>query len=185
LNLINDILDFSKVEAGKLVLHDSEVSIPAVVARCHRLMVEIAHRGGVALVVAVPDDCPPLRADERKLKQILLNLISNAVKFTPTGGTVTTATRVEPDGSLTLLVADTGAGMKPEDIPKALAPFVQLEDPMTRRHQGTGLGLPLTKSLVELHGGALRIESELGRGTTVLARFPAARVLPVHSEAGA
>ena len=185
LNLINDILDFSKADAGKLVLHETDVSLPAVVARCQRLMVEIAHRGGVTLTCTVPDDCPPFRADERKIKQILLNLLSNAVKFTPAGGTVTTGARTEADGSLTLSVTDTGGGMRPEDIPKALAPFVQLEDPMTRRHQGTGLGLPLTKSLVELHGGTLRIESRFGLGTTVPAHFPAARVLPVNSETGA
>jgi signal transduction histidine kinase len=180
LNLINDILDFSKVEAGKLTLHEAEVGVAAVVQRCHRLVDEIALRGGVRLAFDVPEDCPALVADERKLKQILLNLLSNAIKFTPAGGSVTTRVRSEPEGGLVFAVIDTGQGMKPEDIPKALSPFVQLEDPLTRRHQGTGLGLPLTKSLVELHGGLLAIVSAPGAGTTVTARFPAERVRPRH-----
>ncbi len=176
LDLINDVLDFSKIEAGKLVLHESTVAAATVVRHCHRLMTTIAETGGVALVIDAPAGNPALKADESKLKQILLNLLSNAIKFTPHGGCVTTRFAIEHDGSLVLAVADTGVGMRAEDIPRALSPFVQLEDPMTRRHQGTGLGLPLTKSLVELHGGTLAVASIPGSGTTVTLRFPRARV---------
>jgi len=176
LNLINDILDFSKAEAGKLTLQETEVNLPAVINRCTRLVSELAQRCGVAIKVDAPDVLPILYADERKTKQILLNLLSNAVKFTGEGGSVTTRVRVGDDGSLALTVVDTGVGMTPEQIPLALSPFVQLEDVMTRRHQGTGLGLPLTKSLVELHGGTLSITSKVGEGTAVTALFPADRV---------
>jgi signal transduction histidine kinase len=178
LNLINDILDFSKAEAGKLVLHETEVNLPAVISRCTRLVSELAQRCGVAIEVDTAENPPILFADERKTKQILLNLLSNAIKFTGEGGKVTTRVRVKEDGALALTVIDTGVGMTPEQIPLALSPFVQLEDVMTRRHQGTGLGLPLTKSLVELHGGTLSIASKLGEGTAVTALFPAQRVRP-------
>jgi signal transduction histidine kinase len=177
LNLINDILDFSKAEAGKLTLHESEISLPAVIARCRRFVEEMALAGGVALAEDLPATIPGLRADERKVKQMLLNLLSNAVKFTPGGGTVTTRVRIDPDGALVLAVTDTGKGMTRDEIPKALSPFVQLEDALTRRHQGTGLGLPLTRSLIELHGGTITVESAVGIGTTVSLRFPAERVL--------
>ncbi len=177
LNLINDILDFSKAEAGKLTLYDAEVALPAVIARCRRFVEETALRGGVTLVDDVPRGVPGLWADERKVKQMLLNLMSNAVKFTPGGGTVTMRVRLAADGSLVVTIEDTGHGMSEAEVPLALSPFVQLEDAMTRRHQGTGLGLPLTKSLIELHGGSLSLTSRVGVGTTVSLIFPAERVL--------
>ena len=108
-----------------------------------------------------------------RLRQIILNLLSNAVKFTPTGGRVDVAVRLPAEGGLEISVRDTGVGMRPEDIRIALEPFRQLDDSMSRRHQGTGLGLPLAKMLAELHGGELALASEPGRGTTVTVTLPA------------
>ncbi len=120
---------------------------------------------------------PKLNADGLRLKQVLLNLLSNAIKFTPAGGRVTLAAQMGNDKRFVIRVSDTGIGMAPEDIPKALSPFGQLESTRARRYPGTGLGLPLSKALIELHGGELRIESEAGKGTSVIVTLPAARVL--------
>ena len=123
---------------------------------------------------------PKVRADLRKLKQILINLLSNAVKFTEPGGRVTVESRIDSDGALLLLVIDTGIGMKPDEIAKALEPFGQIDGGLDRAYEGTGLGLTLTKALVELHGGKLEITSRSGdgaTGTTVTVTFPADRVI--------
>ncbi len=130
-----------------------------------------------SLVVEIADRLPMLRADERKIKQILLNLLSNAVKFTPEGGSVTTTARIERNGRLALGVADTGIGIAAKDMAAVMAPFGQVDSTLARRYEGTGLGLPLTKSLVDLHDGELDLSSEVGHGTTVTVRFPAARVI--------
>jgi signal transduction histidine kinase len=177
LDIINDLLDLSRIEAGRVNLSESAVDVLEAVATCLRVMADRAEEGKVSVVCQLPDDLPLLWADERMLKQILLNMLSNAVKFTPAGGKVTIAARVEPDGMLCLEIADTGIGMADGDIAKAMTPFQQIENPMSRRYPGTGLGLPLTKSLVELHKGRFGIESELGVGTTVTIHFPAERVL--------
>ncbi len=117
------------------------------------------------------------------MKQVLLNFLSNAVKFTPEGGSVCVATTLGADGSLALTVSDSGIGMKPSDIAIALAPFGQIDSHLARKHQGTGLGLPICKSLMELHGGSIAIESEPAIGTTLTARFPAARVVQATAQA--
>ncbi len=121
---------------------------------------------------------PKLRADRRMLKQILVNLLSNAVKFTPQGGRVTVSAHCDPVAGFALTVADTGIGIALEDIPKALARFEQVDAKLDRRYEGTGLGLPLSKAFVELHGGSLELESEVGVGTTVTIRFPTGCVEP-------
>ncbi|MEE9196117.1 MAG: ATP-binding protein, partial [Alphaproteobacteria bacterium] len=131
----------------------------------------------VDLVSEVPDGIAALRADARKLKQILVNLLSNAIKFTPDGGKVTLKIWSSAESGFVFQVIDTGIGIALEDIPKALAPFQQIDSGLNRRHEGTGLGLPLTKSLVELHGGSLELQSEAGVGTTVTVRFPAERII--------
>jgi signal transduction histidine kinase len=123
------------------------------------------------------DAMPMLRADERKLKQVLLNLVSNAVKFTPAGGRIEVATRRDPAGGLTIAVRDTGIGIPPEHIATVLQPFVQVDNSLSRRHDGTGLGLPLVKAIAELHGGALRLASEVQKGTTVEVTFPPERIV--------
>jgi two-component system cell cycle sensor histidine kinase PleC len=177
LNLINDVLDLSKIEVGRLALHDDPVSLGDVVATCFRLVSERAREGQVAITEELAVDLPPVRGDALRLKQVVLNVLSNAVKFTPPGGAVRITAAREADGGLTLAVIDTGIGMASEDIPVALAPFRQVEGALNRRYEGTGLGLPLAKSLVELHDGTLAIESAPGRGTTVSIRLPARRVM--------
>ena len=176
LALINDILDLAKIEAGKLELNEEQVDIAETVTACLSLIGARAAENGLQLTDDIDAGHAGLTADARKLKQILINLLSNAVKFTPAGGTIRVQTRVETNGDLCIAVIDTGIGMAPEDLPKALSPFVQIDGKLDRKYQGTGLGLPLAKSLVELHGGALEMKSAIDRGTTVIARFPAARV---------
>lgn len=176
LNLINDVLDVSKVEFGKLELHEETVDIAAVLESCMRLMRDRAESAGLELRADLPQELPLLQGDARRLKQILLNLMSNAVKFTPSGGAVVVRAAVVPDG-LTIAVADTGIGIADGDLEKALRPFGQIDSRIARKYQGSGLGLPLTKSMIELHGGQLSLESEVGRGTVATVWLPAARVI--------
>ena len=173
LEVINDILDLAKAEAGRLDLNEEALELKGVVDGVLRLMRERAMRNGLTLTADVSAKLPPLRADPRKLRQILLNLISNALKFTPAGGSVTVTAEREPGGDLVLRVTDTGIGIAPEDIAIALKPFGQVDGTLSRKYEGTGLGLPLTRAMVELHGGSIRIESEIDRGTSVLVRLPA------------
>jgi PAS domain S-box-containing protein len=177
LDLINDILDLSKLEAGKLELRESDVSLSHVIEHCQTLVREKAESGGVALRTEIPKDAPHLFADERALKQVMLNFLSNAVKFTPRNGSVTTRVVYKPKEGLSVSVADTGIGMSQADIDVALSPFGQVDSRLARQHKGTGLGLPISRSLIELHGGKLTIESEPNRGTTITASFPLARVV--------
>jgi len=177
LQLINDILDLTKIDAGKYQLRETECDLGQAVSDVARLMHEMATRNGITLQHNSVPDLPLLFADERALRQIVLNFVSNAVKFTPRGGRIDIAARQAPDGSLEISVADTGIGMAPEDIPRALSPFHQLEDSWDRRYEGTGLGLPLVNALLTLHEGKLEIASATGVGTTVTARFPAHRTI--------
>ena len=175
LELINDILDLAKAEAGQLDLNEEALDLKSVIDGVVRLMRERAMRNGLRLIAEVTPDLAPFRADPRKLRQILLNLISNAVKFTPAGGSVQVEAERAPDGDLLLRVIDTGIGIAPEDIAVALKPFGQVDGTLSRKYEGTGLGLPLTRAMVELHNGQILIESELDRGTTVTIRLPAER----------
>jgi signal transduction histidine kinase len=177
LAVINDILDLSKVESGKVELYEISVDLRRVIQSASRLLRERATRGELSIRIDIPSSFPALLADERAVKQILINLLSNAVKFTDPGGTITLAAALADDGGILLSVADNGIGMRPDDVPKVLAPFAQLDSSLTRRYSGTGLGLPLVKSLIELHGGRLDIETQPGRGTTVKVGFPPSRVL--------
>ena len=174
LEVINDILDLAKAESGQLDLNEEALELKGLVDGVLRLMRERAMRNHLDLSGEVSALLPPLRADPRKLRQILLNLISNAIKFTPAGGSVTVTAEREPAGDLLLRVTDTGIGIAAEDISTALKPFGQVDGTLSRKYTGTGLGLPLTRAMVELHGGEVRIESELDRGTSVIVRLPAA-----------
>ncbi|CAA7627068.1 putative Histidine kinase [Candidatus Terasakiella magnetica] len=176
LDVINDILDVSAIDAGKIDLHEESVRLREVVEATIRLIVPRAEKGKVIVLDDVPSDLPRLRADERRLKQIVLNLVSNAVKFTPEGGTVTVSARLTVLGAMEVFVSDTGIGMDEADISKALTVFGQVDSGLSRSHEGTGLGLPLTQGLVELHGGVMAISSGKGVGTTVTVTFPAERI---------
>lgn len=173
LSLINDILDFSKAEAGKLEIDIAEVNLSKMVKNCLRLVEPRAQEAQVELVDSTPKDMLTLTTDSKKLKQVLLNLLSNSVKFTPEGGNVrVSAWRNIQDGTLGLEVRDSGIGMKPKDISRAMSPFGQVDSALSRKYEGTGLGLPLTKKFVEVMGGEFKIESEEGVGTTITVTLP-------------
>jgi PAS domain S-box-containing protein len=174
LEIINDILDLSKIEAGRMELTPEPVDVGEIVEAATRLVSGRANTNGVALNLALTDGLPKLLVDRRAILRVLVNLLTNAVKFTPKGGSVTiSATAIEP-GGIAIEVADTGIGIAARDLKRVLEPFVQAEDAQSRSQQGTGLGLPIAKGLVEQSGGEFRLESELDRGTTVKLRLPKA-----------
>lgn len=174
LGLINDILDLSKAEAGHLHLRLEDIALIEIAQSSLTMVRERAAQAAVTLVPRISDDLPTLRADPIRLRQILTNLLSNAVKFTPEGGHVSLVAAATDDGYVSITVRDTGIGIAPHEIETALTPFAQIDNRLSRRYEGTGLGLPLTKRLVELHGGSLDIESEVGVGTAVTVRMPIA-----------
>jgi PAS domain S-box-containing protein len=175
LDIINDILDISKIEAGRMELFPETVAVGEAVDYCLRLVSGRAQTSGVALRSDIPEALPSLRVDPRAIRQILNNLLTNAVKFTPKDGTITVT--AHPSGSdwVDIAVADTGIGIAARDIPKVLEPFGQADNPLSRRQQGTGLGLPIVKALVEMSGGTFTLGSQPGQGTTVTIRLPVAR----------
>lgn len=175
LELINDILEFSKGAAGKLELKEEKIDLQSLVTECTRFFLERAQRQKVDLVENVARDIPRMIADQRKLKQVLINLISNAVKFSHENGKVEIAARMNEQGGITISVSDRGIGMAQEDIPKALSVFGQVHN--AQGYEGTGLGLPLCKVFVELHGGHLKIESLKGVGTRVSITIPHSRMI--------
>ncbi|WP_176244892.1 PAS domain S-box protein [Oceanibacterium hippocampi] len=177
LDIINDILDLSKLEAGKFQLHEAVQPLSETVDACVRLIRERAREADLSICLDLPGDAPLLRADHRHLKQVLLNLLSNAVKFTPAGGVVAITVAPCDDGGWSVAVSDNGIGMSAGDIDVALTPFGQVDSSMSRRHQGSGLGLPLARTLMERHGGSLTIESEIHVGTTIRMTVPASRVV--------
>jgi signal transduction histidine kinase len=172
LDLINDILDLSKIEAGKVELNIQDVDIAEVVDRAIRLTSLRAEECGIRLSTDVPQVRPLLRADDRILLQMMLNLLSNGIKFSPNGGLVGIDVILPMSGGMHIEVRDTGIGIDHDDIEKALTPFGQIETAMARKFKGTGLGLPLVKELIELSGGGFELESERGVGTTVRLIFP-------------
>ncbi|MCH8183279.1 MAG: PAS domain S-box protein [Proteobacteria bacterium] len=176
LALINDILDLSKIEAGKVELHEEIFALDDLTETTARLVKERVREAGLRLSLDVQRRLPDLCADKRMIKQILLNLLSNAIKFTRPGGEVSLTVRLTDAGGMEFTVADTGIGMTERDIETAMAVFGQVEGALSRRHDGTGLGLPLVKSLAELHGGRLRIDSTPGQGTAVHVWFPPTRL---------
>ncbi|HWU54797.1 MAG TPA: HAMP domain-containing sensor histidine kinase [Rhizomicrobium sp.] len=171
LSLVNDLLDLSKLDAGKLELHVEPVEILKIIIDCVRLVGAQAARDHVGISVHVFDGVDRLCGDSKRLRQMLLNLLSNALKFTPVGGEITIDVFRRGEG-VAISVSDTGIGIRAEDIPKVLEPFGQVESQMSQKHPGTGLGLPLTKELAELHGGSLTMESKVDVGTTVTIILP-------------
>ncbi len=175
--LINDVLDLSRVEAGALTLTETEVNLCGAARAVERLVRERAQTKALTLKWAIPSDLPSVRSDERVLQQILINLITNAIKFTPAPGRITVAARLEADGGIALEIADTGVGMRPEDIVVALKPFGQVASNLVAPTEGTGLGLPLCQRFAQALGCTLTLESVFGSGTKVTLRLPPSRVL--------
>ena len=175
LALINDILNLSRLEAGGLTLQEEDVDLAATVEACVNLVETQARQAKIRLSVSLDRGVGWIRADDRRLRQILINLLSNAVKFTPEGGRVSVSS-VLRSGGLAISVSDTGIGMASADIPKAMMAFGQLDSRVRRKQEGTGLGLPLAKQLVELHGGTFAIESRINFGTTVTFVLPPERI---------
>ena len=174
LSLINDILDFSKAEAGKIDLHVEKVDLADLIRESTRLMSERAAQQNLRLTLDI-GEVPPLLIDRLRTKQILLNLLSNAIKFTPENGCVTIKTDRDRTGRVFICVRDTGIGIAPGMIALAFEPFRQIDSTLARKSEGTGLGLPLVKKLIELHDGEVTVESTLKVGTAVFIWFPAAR----------
>jgi signal transduction histidine kinase len=176
LAVINGILDMARTEANRWVLVEEEVEIARAVAFSLSTIEEMARGAQIDCRTDIPDDLPQFLGDAAKLRQILINLLSNAVKFTPAGGQVRVSVARESDDGLAVRIEDTGIGMSAEEVPLALTPFGQVDSGLGRKHDGVGLGLPLAKRLVELHGGTMEIESAPGKGTAVTAHFPKERV---------
>ena len=177
LSLVNDLLDVTSIESGRRELHEELVSIKRVVDDVLKIVQVPAQRERLTITTRLPANLPDVRADPLALRQVLLNLLSNAVKFTRAAGRIDITAELDRDGRLTIAVRDTGTGMPAQDIPKALSGAARAANPYVRSRQGAGLGLPITKSLVELHGGRISIDSEPGSGTNVQVVLPADRVM--------
>ncbi|MBL4906234.1 MAG: HAMP domain-containing histidine kinase [Sneathiella sp.] len=173
-SMISDILDLSRIEAQQYEINTSEFDVHEVIENSVRLFIESSKEAGVNISVNVPPRLPALTADERIFKQILINLLSNSIKFTDTGGQVTINVSQPKNSGLQLEVRDTGIGIKSSDISTALTTFGQIDGTLSRKHKGTGLGLPLVNSFMEMHGGKFEIESEIGIGTVARIIFPPA-----------
>lgn len=181
LDLISDILDLSKIGAGKMHLDEERVDLTDLAGRTARLFAANLSTAQLTLVVAVPSGFPTLRADPMRLGQILVNLVSNSIKFTPPGGTITIDAAERP-GTLQIRVTDTGAGMTPDETERALEPFIQFSHPVNRSRGGTGLGLSICRELAALHDGTLTIDSIKGVGTTVTIHLPRTRAITERTQ---
>ncbi len=175
LDVINDVLDVAKIEAGQLQLCETSMDLNVTVASCIRMLSVRAQNARISLIDELPDHIPGFTGDETRIKQIIVNLASNSIKFTNEGGKVTIGITVRKDGGVTLYVSDTGIGIAKKDIPRVLDRFGQVQTSYARNNEGTGLGLTLVQMLVEIHGGTFKLESEVGVGTTCILEFPADR----------
>ncbi len=175
-SLINDILDLSKIDTGRYEIESMKLELRDILGSTMRMIEPQAREAGIATEIRVAEGTPALWADRRAVIQILTNLLSNAVKFSNPGGTVRADAYVDDDGSLCIRVADDGIGMNPEDIDRALEPFQQINSRLSRKHEGSGLGLYLCHKLAKLHGATLDLRSEAGLGTTVVIAFPRKRI---------
>lgn len=176
LAILNDILDVSRLETGVWQLVERQVDLNRVVGSVVRMVGEKTQEAGLSLDTDLSDDLPEVFADERMVRQMLLNLLSNAAKFTHDGGEISITSRRNEAGEAVLTVKDTGVGIAKSDVEKVLSPFGQVENALSRKNAGAGLGLALVKSMIEMHGGRVQIDSELGAGAAISLIFPAARV---------
>jgi len=177
LDIINDILDLSKAEAGKLSLAYEEIHVAKAIQKCMTILAERAEKNNVTISADIPKYLPPLVVDRLRFIQIILNILSNAVKFTNPGGNIVTKVALKDVGGavtdFVITITDSGIGMSQDDIDKAFQSFGQVDSGLNRKYEGTGLGLPLTKKLIDLHNGSIEIDSKIGQGTTVSLTFPA------------
>ena len=177
LEVINDILDVARIEAGRVEIRFETVILNYVVDSCVRLVADRARAMDLTISCDLAPGLPALSVDPLRFRQVLLNLLTNAVKFNQTGGSIRVTAEQEADGGMAIRVTDAGIGIAAKDIPLVLEAFGQVSDVYARPHEGSGLGLPLCRSLMQLHGGDLELESTLGVGTTVTVRFPPDRVV--------
>ncbi len=177
LNLIKDVLDLSKMEEGKLDLNSTPLNFHQIIARVRSFVDMDIQNANIKLIIDIPEDLPKMSADERAMMQIFTNLLSNAVKFSNDHGTIEVKAWLREDMGISMLVRDNGSGMEPDSINRAMEPFIQVDSQVSRRHKGTGLGLPITKSLVELHGGTIVLDSALNAGTAVTIHMPKERTI--------
>ena len=182
LAIINDVLDLARAESNRLPLAEDAVDIASVVSLCMEMIANAADKAGVRREVELEAGLPTFYGDAAKLRQVLLNLLSNAVKFTPEGGSLTLSVTRDPAGGVAFCVADTGIGIATDQMHRVLTPFQQVDNRLARKYGGIGLGLPLTKRLIELHDGTMEIISRPGEGTAVTARFPPARLTRAHGD---
>jgi signal transduction histidine kinase len=181
LEIIQDILDLSKAEAGKLHLSEDVFDVRDTVRAVGAMTAGLRQEAGLSANFTLPEALPLLRADERKTRQVLFNLIGNAVKFTPTAGRIDVSVGLDAEAGLAITISDTGIGIAAADMERVLRPFERVDNSLSRRYQGTGLGLPLVKAIMELHGGSIRLQSELWVGTAVTVVFPRNRIVAVGS----
>lgn len=177
LGVINDVLDVAKIEAGHSELYEAEVNPRDLIHRCLRMVEPRAAKAGIRISERCSQDLPALMGDETKLQQVLLNLLSNAIKFTPAGGKVWVEARLNATTGLSIAISDTGIGIDAEDLDRILEPFEQVDSELNRKFDGTGLGLHLARVFMHLHRGQLKIESSVGKGTTVTVELPPDRLL--------
>jgi len=176
LGLINDVLDLAKLEAGQVELHEEDVDLVEMIGTSMHFVEPLARKTNIQLSHVIDESARFIRADERRMRQAVINLLSNSVKFTPGGGNVRVIC-ARNDAGIAIVVSDTGVGMAAMEIPKAMEPFGQINSRISRKYEGTGLGLPLAKDLIELHGGTLTIESQVNVGTTVTIVLPESRII--------
>lgn len=177
LGIVNDTLDAARIQAGHLILHDETVSLPQLIQETRDFLHERAEKAQITLHTDADTSLRPLRGDPRRLRQVLLNLVSNALKFTPAGGTVTIKAWRDNNKITQVHVSDTGVGMREEDIATAMTPFGQVDNALAHQNEGTGLGLPLSRTLMEAHGGTLTLSSRIGHGTTAALSLPSDRLI--------
>lgn len=182
LSVINDILDISKIQSGRYTLDSREINVAEIIQNSINSFRLMASEAGVALIPVVAIDLPAVRGDAIKMRQIFTNLVSNAIKFTPRGGSVTLEALRINTGGVAVLIRDTGVGMTEDEIAIALTPFGQVDGSRSRWREGTGLGLPIAKALVELHGGQIEIRSVKGKGTEVALSFPSRNAVTSTSD---
>ena len=178
LDLINDILDVSRIEAGEMPIMESDIIVSDIMASCSRLIDSRVRERRITFSQEIQEDIPVLHADERRMKQIFVNLLANAVKFTDPGGVVSFSCDYTPRKGMSFVIADTGIGIPEENLSSVMEMFRQVDGSFTRNYEGVGLGLPLSKKLAELQGGTLELRSREGVGTTAIVTLPPERCLP-------